>query len=134
MNYFFNMSQFHLTHFILVLDLYSVCSNTCSSMAKINFLGYFQTDCVCNLTTIFTACVFVSGLLKTHNLSYQDCENLQAVFDKESCANVLRAQPRSAHYSLFILQCYIPPSLLAHRMSVSVALFTPCFMCLTTGL
>ncbi|XP_030636752.1 LOW QUALITY PROTEIN: cell cycle checkpoint control protein RAD9A [Chanos chanos] len=34
------------------------------------------------------------GLLKTHNLSYQDSESLQAVFDKESCANVLRAQPR----------------------------------------
>uniref|UniRef100_A0A8B9RAJ1 Cell cycle checkpoint control protein n=1 Tax=Astyanax mexicanus TaxID=7994 RepID=A0A8B9RAJ1_ASTMX len=36
------------------------------------------------------------GLLKTHNLSFQDCESLQAVFDKENCANVLRAQPRSA--------------------------------------
>ncbi|KAJ8382390.1 hypothetical protein SKAU_G00031680 [Synaphobranchus kaupii] len=34
------------------------------------------------------------GLLKTHNLSFQDCESLQAVFDRESCANVLRAQPR----------------------------------------
>ncbi|XP_072519268.1 cell cycle checkpoint control protein RAD9A isoform X2 [Salminus brasiliensis] len=34
------------------------------------------------------------GLLKTHNLSFQDCESLQAVFDKDSCANVLRAQPR----------------------------------------
>lgn len=34
------------------------------------------------------------GLLKTHNLSFQDCESLQAVFDKESYANVLRAQPR----------------------------------------
>lgn len=34
------------------------------------------------------------GLLKTHNLSYQDSESLEAVFDKDSCANVLRAQPR----------------------------------------
>ncbi|XP_062249494.1 cell cycle checkpoint control protein RAD9A [Platichthys flesus] len=34
------------------------------------------------------------GLLKTHNLSFQDSESLQAVFDKESYANVFRAQPR----------------------------------------
>ncbi|XP_013862250.1 cell cycle checkpoint control protein RAD9A [Austrofundulus limnaeus] len=34
------------------------------------------------------------GLLKTHNLSYQDSESLQAVFDKDSCVNVFRAQPR----------------------------------------
>lgn len=34
------------------------------------------------------------GLLKTHNLSYQDSESLQAVFDKDSCANIFRAQPR----------------------------------------
>ncbi|KAM4585880.1 cell cycle checkpoint control protein RAD9A [Fundulus diaphanus] len=34
------------------------------------------------------------GLLKTHNLSYQDSESLEAVFDKDSCANVFRAQPR----------------------------------------
>uniref|UniRef100_A0A3P8SWP5 Cell cycle checkpoint control protein n=1 Tax=Amphiprion percula TaxID=161767 RepID=A0A3P8SWP5_AMPPE len=34
------------------------------------------------------------GLLKTHNLSFQDSESLQAVFDKDSCANVFRAQSR----------------------------------------
>ncbi|XP_062856278.1 cell cycle checkpoint control protein RAD9A [Trichomycterus rosablanca] len=34
------------------------------------------------------------GLLKTHNLSFQDSESLQAVFNKESCSNILRAQPR----------------------------------------
>ncbi|MED6231404.1 hypothetical protein ATANTOWER_028332 [Ataeniobius toweri] len=34
------------------------------------------------------------GLLKTHNLSYQDSESLEAVFDKDNCANVFRAQPR----------------------------------------
>lgn len=34
------------------------------------------------------------GLLKTHNLSFQDSESLQAVFDKDNCANVFRAQPR----------------------------------------
>ncbi|XP_029517960.1 cell cycle checkpoint control protein RAD9A isoform X2 [Oncorhynchus nerka] len=47
------------------------------------------------------------GLLKTHNLSFQDSESLQAVFDKESCANMLRAQPRSAH-SLSLFQCSSP--------------------------
>ncbi|KAM8848258.1 cell cycle checkpoint control protein RAD9A [Synchiropus picturatus] len=34
------------------------------------------------------------GLLKTHNLSFQDSESLQAVFDKDTCANVFCAQPR----------------------------------------
>ncbi|XP_026185509.1 cell cycle checkpoint control protein RAD9A isoform X1 [Mastacembelus armatus] len=34
------------------------------------------------------------GLLKTHNLSFQDSESLQAVFDRDSCANVFKAQPR----------------------------------------
>ncbi|CAJ1058440.1 cell cycle checkpoint control protein RAD9A [Xyrichtys novacula] len=34
------------------------------------------------------------GLLKTHNLSFQDSESLQAVFDKDSCANEFRSQPR----------------------------------------
>ncbi|KAI3351717.1 hypothetical protein L3Q82_020549, partial [Scortum barcoo] len=34
------------------------------------------------------------GLLKTHNLSFQDSESLQAVFDKDSYANVFRSQPR----------------------------------------
>uniref|UniRef100_A0A665TCQ7 Cell cycle checkpoint control protein RAD9A n=1 Tax=Echeneis naucrates TaxID=173247 RepID=A0A665TCQ7_ECHNA len=44
------------------------------------------------------------GLLKTHNLSFQDSESLQAVFDKDSCANVFRAQPRSVR-SFSILCC-----------------------------
>ncbi|CAL8268853.1 unnamed protein product [Boreogadus saida] len=34
------------------------------------------------------------GLLKTHNLSFQDSESLQALFDKDSSTNVLKAQPR----------------------------------------
>ncbi|XP_036991225.2 cell cycle checkpoint control protein RAD9A isoform X2 [Artibeus jamaicensis] len=31
------------------------------------------------------------GVRKTHNLSFQDCESLQAVFDPASCPHVLRA-------------------------------------------
>ncbi|XP_039696650.1 cell cycle checkpoint control protein RAD9A isoform X2 [Pteropus medius] len=31
------------------------------------------------------------GVKKTHNLSFQDCESLQAVFDPSSCPHVLRA-------------------------------------------
>ncbi|XP_060903998.1 cell cycle checkpoint control protein RAD9A [Labrus mixtus] len=34
------------------------------------------------------------GLLKTHNLSFQDSESLQAVFDKDSYANEFRSHPR----------------------------------------
>ncbi|XP_074529824.1 cell cycle checkpoint control protein RAD9A [Halichoeres trimaculatus] len=34
------------------------------------------------------------GLLKTHNLSFQDSESLQAVFDKDGCANEFMFQPR----------------------------------------
>uniref|UniRef100_A0A8C5HIJ6 Cell cycle checkpoint control protein RAD9A n=1 Tax=Gouania willdenowi TaxID=441366 RepID=A0A8C5HIJ6_GOUWI len=43
------------------------------------------------------------GLLKTHNLSYQDSESLQAVFDKEGCGNVFRAQPRFVSTVCFLL-------------------------------
>lgn len=55
------------------------------------------------------------GLLKTHNLSFQDSESLQAVFDKESSANVLRAQPRL----LVDTVLHFPPSL--EEVSVSVS-------------
>ncbi|XP_053306754.1 cell cycle checkpoint control protein RAD9A [Spea bombifrons] len=34
------------------------------------------------------------GVTKTHNLSYQDCESLQAVYNPESCHNILRAPAR----------------------------------------
>ncbi|XP_056412419.1 cell cycle checkpoint control protein RAD9A [Hyla sarda] len=34
------------------------------------------------------------GVMKTHNLSYQDCESLQAVYNPDSCPNVLQAQAR----------------------------------------
>ncbi|CAJ0933781.1 unnamed protein product [Ranitomeya imitator] len=34
------------------------------------------------------------GVTKTHNLSYQDCESLQAVYNPDSCPNVLRAHAR----------------------------------------
>ncbi|KAF7707051.1 cell cycle checkpoint control protein RAD9A [Silurus meridionalis] len=55
------------------------------------------------------------GLLKTHNLSFQDCENLQAVFDKDNCPNVLRAQPRLWVDTVL----HFPPSL--EEVSVSVS-------------
>ncbi|XP_075073351.1 cell cycle checkpoint control protein RAD9A isoform X1 [Mixophyes fleayi] len=34
------------------------------------------------------------GVTKTHNLSYQDCESLQAVYNPDTCPNVLRAPAR----------------------------------------
>nr|XP_055034253.1 cell cycle checkpoint control protein RAD9A [Misgurnus anguillicaudatus] len=55
------------------------------------------------------------GLLKTHNLSFQDCESLQAVFDKESCTNVLQAQPRLMVDTVL----HFPPSLEEVSLSVS---------------
>ncbi|ROL47187.1 Cell cycle checkpoint control protein RAD9A [Anabarilius grahami] len=55
------------------------------------------------------------GLLKTHNLSFQDCESLQAVFDKESCANVLQAQPRLMVDTVL----HFPPSQEEVNLSVS---------------
>ncbi|KAG7518552.1 hypothetical protein JOB18_036834 [Solea senegalensis] len=54
------------------------------------------------------------GLLKTHNLSFQDSESLQAVFDKDSCSNVFRAHPRL----LVDTVMHFPPSL--EEVTVSV--------------
>ncbi|KAE8591548.1 hypothetical protein XENTR_v10018489 [Xenopus tropicalis] len=34
------------------------------------------------------------GITKTHNLSYQDCESLQAVYNPDTCPNMLRAPAR----------------------------------------
>lgn len=66
----------------------------------LHFVSKNFTFCryVLNASGIF----FIAGLLKTHNLSYQDSESLQAMFDKDSYANVFRSQARSAKYS------YIP--------------------------
>ncbi|XP_041800568.1 cell cycle checkpoint control protein RAD9A [Chelmon rostratus] len=55
------------------------------------------------------------GLLKTHNLSFQDSESLQAVFDKDSSANVFRSQPRL----LVDTVVHFPPSLEEVTVSVS---------------
>ncbi|XP_072293882.1 cell cycle checkpoint control protein RAD9A [Eucyclogobius newberryi] len=55
------------------------------------------------------------GLLKTHNLSFQDSESLQAVFDKDSAANIFRAQPRLLLDTVVIF----PPSLEEVTLSVS---------------
>ncbi|XP_046904145.1 cell cycle checkpoint control protein RAD9A isoform X2 [Hypomesus transpacificus] len=55
------------------------------------------------------------GLLKTHNLSFQDSESLQAVFDKGSAVNVLRAQPKL----LVDTVLHFPPSL--EEVSVTVS-------------
>ncbi|XP_053487712.1 cell cycle checkpoint control protein RAD9A [Ictalurus furcatus] len=55
------------------------------------------------------------GLLKTHNLSFQDCECLQAVFDKDNCTNMLRAQPRLWVDTVL----HFPPSLEEVCVSVS---------------
>lgn len=48
---------------------------------------------------MYIVVIFISGLLKTHNLSFQDSESLQAVFDKDGCANVFMSQPRSVKHS-----------------------------------
>ncbi|XP_070692383.1 cell cycle checkpoint control protein RAD9A [Pempheris klunzingeri] len=55
------------------------------------------------------------GLLKTHNLSFQDSESLQAVFDKDSSANVFRSNPRL----LVDTVVHFPPSLEEVTVSVS---------------
>ncbi|TWW55627.1 cell cycle checkpoint control protein RAD9A [Takifugu flavidus] len=54
------------------------------------------------------------GLLKTHNLSFQDSESLQAVFDKDSYGNVFSCNPRL----LVDTVTHFPPSL--EEVTVSV--------------
>ncbi|XP_061900137.1 cell cycle checkpoint control protein RAD9A isoform X1 [Entelurus aequoreus] len=55
------------------------------------------------------------GLLKTHNLSFQDSESLQAVFDKDNSANTFRANPKL----LVDTVVHFPPSLEEVTLSVS---------------
>ncbi|MBW03492.1 Cell cycle checkpoint control protein RAD9A, partial [Eschrichtius robustus] len=43
------------------------------------------------------------GVRKTHNLSFQDCESLQAVFDPAVCPHVLRAPASTPHLDDFAL-------------------------------
>ncbi|XP_054453190.1 cell cycle checkpoint control protein RAD9A [Anoplopoma fimbria] len=54
------------------------------------------------------------GLMKTHNLSFMDSESLQAMFDKDSYANVFRSHPRL----LVDTVVHFPPSL--EEVTVSV--------------
>ncbi|XP_029296965.1 cell cycle checkpoint control protein RAD9A isoform X2 [Cottoperca gobio] len=55
------------------------------------------------------------GLMKTHNLSFQDSESLQAVFDKDSYGNAFRSHPRL----LVDTVVHFPPSLDEVTVSVS---------------
>ncbi|KAJ4945715.1 hypothetical protein JOQ06_023394 [Pogonophryne albipinna] len=66
-----------------------------------------------NLLTFTLHCKH--GLVKTHNLSFQDSEILQAVFDKDSYSNVFRSHPRL----LVDTVVHFPPSLEEVTVSVS---------------
>ncbi|XP_063000382.1 cell cycle checkpoint control protein RAD9B [Elgaria multicarinata webbii] len=54
----------------------------------------------CNIYTNFKDCHIVfqlfckHGVVKTHNLAFQECEPLQAMFAKHLCPNVLKLQSR----------------------------------------
>ena len=75
-----------------------------------------------------------AGLLKTHNLSFQDSESLQAVFDKDSSTNVLKAQPRFGSLELKDAYNIQSPFCSVESISgsdcVNIAMFLP----LKTGL
>ena len=86
------------------------------------FLGLYPVKCLYFMLNVIgkKACILwnnamvfnecsVLGLLKTHNLSFQDCESLQAVFDKERSPNVLRAQPRFEHFIHLLTYCIFNP-------------------------
>uniref|UniRef100_A0A3Q3LUX2 Cell cycle checkpoint control protein RAD9A n=1 Tax=Labrus bergylta TaxID=56723 RepID=A0A3Q3LUX2_9LABR len=60
------------------------------------------------------------GLLKTHNLSFQDSESLQAVFDKDSYANEFRSHPRSVNISSFYFKREIQSSFSLDNLQIFV--------------
>ncbi len=53
-----------------------------ANMVNTNCCGY-------NCTNNETNCIFPSGIVKTHNLGYQETDIVQAVFDKERCPSHL---------------------------------------------
>ncbi|XP_029430254.1 cell cycle checkpoint control protein RAD9A isoform X2 [Rhinatrema bivittatum] len=55
------------------------------------------------------------GVVKTHNLSFQECESLQAVFNKDVCPNLLRAPARLlvdavVHFPVALSEVTLAPS------------------------
>uniref|UniRef100_H3AMV7 RAD9 checkpoint clamp component A n=1 Tax=Latimeria chalumnae TaxID=7897 RepID=H3AMV7_LATCH len=46
---------------------------------------------VCVNVSLCTCFLSLVGIMKTHNLSFQECESLQAAFTKDACPNVLKA-------------------------------------------
>ena len=52
----------------------------------------FLISGVCLLSVVFS---FLKGIIKTHNLTFQESESLQAVFSKDSCPNCMVAQAKS---------------------------------------
>ena len=74
-----------------------------------------------------------AGLLKTHNLSFQDSESLQAVFDKDSSTNVLKAQPRFGSLELKRYIKYPIPFCSLESISGSDYVNTALYLPLKTG-
>lgn len=80
-------------------------------MVAIIFLCFYKVDAWFTITffpekNLKKSFIFFAGLLKTHNLSFQDSESLQAVFDKDSCGNVFKAKSRSVE-SMCHLYCNV---------------------------
>lgn len=83
----------HCKHGISVFFLSIL--HQCSVLDISNIFGFkIRNLAIASVLQCNLGC-FLAGLLKTHNLSFQDSESLQAVFDKDSCGNVFRCNPRS---------------------------------------
>lgn len=59
------------------------------------------TRCIANCQHLVAVCSSIvssllPGIIKTHNLRFQDSEALQAVFSSHLCPNALKAPARSA--------------------------------------
>lgn len=81
-----------------------------SMLGQFSITMFKMTTCIAYCQHLVAVCskypsASVIGIIKTHNLRFQESEALQAVFASHLCPNVLKAPARLAAYCP-VIKCY----------------------------